>query len=209
MKIDDNQSEEDFAKELRGEQLVTKEVSREFYQTEEKIKKWLNDRGVENFKIIQRRSKKFPFVVKANDVDLSNRQLDFIPVKFSQINGYLDCSKNSLSELSFCPHRIYGYLYFNDNNLSSLKGCPKTINGTFDISDNNLNKDSLIDFPQNIDDLILLKGNHELGDLQNIVNKEDLKEAINKFKEKLTTKNDLENEMKINSGNGKSGRVKV
>lgn len=50
------------------------------------------------------------------EIDLANRNLDFIPVKFGKTGSF----------------------YCYNNNLTSLKGCPDVINGNFSCRKNNL-----------------------------------------------------------------------
>jgi len=84
------------------------------------------------------------------NVDLSNRGLTKIPLKFNHIDGcfYFTGNKskslkfvpkyvsgdfgysyNYLTELEFCPEYVGGDFYCRSNNLTSLEGLPKSIYG--------------------------------------------------------------------------------
>jgi len=64
-------------------------------------------------------------------IDLSERGLIKLPLKFNKVNGYFDCSWNKLTSLDGCPKEINSDFYCSRNKLTSLKGCPEKINGDF------------------------------------------------------------------------------
>jgi hypothetical protein len=93
------------------------------------------------------------------DVDLSDRDLTELPIKFNKVSGYFYCYNNKLTSLKGCPKIVGGdfncynnqltsligspekvgsYFDCHDNKLTSLKGCPKEVGGKFDCSFNNL-----------------------------------------------------------------------
>ena len=49
------------------------------------------------------------------DVDLSNMNLDKIPVKFNLVGGYFYCSNNNLTSLEGCPKEVGGDFYCSYN----------------------------------------------------------------------------------------------
>lgn len=56
-------------------------------------------------------------------IDLSNKNLIEIPVKFNSVIGDFRCSNNNLKNLKNCPNEIIsGYLIADNNNLDTLEG---------------------------------------------------------------------------------------
>lgn len=123
------------------------------FKNKEKIKDWLMLMEIEGYTINE------DLTVDVNrDVNISNKNLTEIPIKFNVINGNFDCSKNMLSTMKNFPCKINGSLYANqnllenckgcplvsedlfiyDNKITNLKGCPQEIMGDFDCSENNL-----------------------------------------------------------------------
>ena len=71
-------------------------------------------------------------------VDLSNRDLDEIPIKFNQVRGYFDCSNNNIKSLKNSPKIIVGNFICDNNNLESFKHSPDIVHGSFQCSNNPL-----------------------------------------------------------------------
>jgi len=92
-------------------------------------------------------------------VDLFDKLLEEIPLKFNRVNGYFyihynnltsledcpkwvggdfACSDNKLTSLEFFPKFIGGGIYVYNNKLTSLKGIPKDINTTIDCDNNKI-----------------------------------------------------------------------
>ena len=72
------------------------------------------------------------------DVNLSDRDLDKLPLKFGIVTGYFYCQWNKLTSLEGSPKEVGGYFYCHYNKLKSLQGGPKIVVGSFDCSDNQL-----------------------------------------------------------------------
>lgn len=127
----------------------------QFLKTKEEIKKWLDEMRIKNYTI----SKNLKVDVD-NDVDISIKRLEFIPVQFKHINGNFYCNNNKLTSLKGCPEEINGKFRCDDNQLTSLKfgpfiveghyecehnkltsleGCPDLINGNFRCNNNKIN----------------------------------------------------------------------
>ena len=72
------------------------------------------------------------------DVDLSNRELIELPLKFRNVSGYFNCSNNELTSLEGAPSSVGGNFYCSGNKLTSLEGFPTLFRATMviDISDN-------------------------------------------------------------------------
>ncbi len=71
------------------------------------------------------------------NVDLSYRNLKFIPIKFKEVSGHFSCRCNKLISLKNCPETVGGF-YCSHNHLTSLKYCPETVGDDFDCDNNKL-----------------------------------------------------------------------
>ena len=101
------------------------------------------------------------------------------------VKSYYDCCFNSLTSLEGCPSIIYNSLNCNFNYLVSLKGCPEIINNNFYCSYNYLIIEELKYLPKEVkNNIINIKNNFELNDLQYIENFEELKDKISALLEK-------------------------
>jgi len=65
------------------------------------------------------------------NVDLSSRNLEYLPLRFNYIEGSFDCSNNELKTLEGCPQIVNGDFDCSDNKLESLEGSPKTVGVDF------------------------------------------------------------------------------
>jgi len=82
------------------------------------------------------------------NVDLDNKDLTKLPIKFRNVSGYFFCSSNKLTSLEGCPETVVGGFYCSDNNLTSLEGGPKTVGGDSNFRNNNLT--SLLGSPETV-----------------------------------------------------------
>lgn len=82
-------------------------------------------------------NKDFSINVNGN-VNLSNRNLNIIPIKFNIVCGDFICSDNILTNLKNSPIYLEGNYICSNNKLSTLHGCTSEIEGYFNCSDNNL-----------------------------------------------------------------------
>lgn len=89
-------------------------------------------------------------------VNLSNFNLDYLPLNFNYVYGSFACSNNNLKSLKGCPKYIGGHFNCGYNNLTSLEGILE-IEG--DIICNNNNLISLKEVPDNTS-LIYCKDNN-------------------------------------------------
>ena len=72
------------------------------------------------------------FVNVERFVDISERGLSAIPVKFGYVGGNFYCQhNNNLSSLEGAPREVGGSFYCWNNNLSSLEGAPREVGGSF------------------------------------------------------------------------------
>ena len=95
------------------------------YKTKKSIEKWLSKMNINNYSL------RSNLVDVEGDVNLSDRNLEVIPVQFGIVKGYFICSGNNLKSLEGSPKTVGGYFDCSDNKLKSLKGCPKTVGGSF------------------------------------------------------------------------------
>ena len=71
-------------------------------------------------------------------VNLCNKKLTKLPLKFNKVNGFLYCHENKLTSLEGSPVEVNNDFYCYNNNLTSLKYAPKIIRGDFDCHTNNI-----------------------------------------------------------------------
>ena len=108
-----------------------------FLKNKTDITAWLEQYSIQNYELIL--DDKYGYAVDVSgDVNLFDKELNHIPVKFGAVGGYFSCSHNSLTSLEFCPLTIKGGFYCNRNNLINLEFCPTTIDGDFYCSHNKL-----------------------------------------------------------------------
>ena len=72
------------------------------------------------------------------DVDLSNRKLIELPLKFRNVNGNFYCSGNKLTSLEGAPSSVGGDFNCSSNELTSLEGGPSSVGGDFICHNNQL-----------------------------------------------------------------------
>jgi hypothetical protein len=71
-------------------------------------------------------------------VNIPQRGLRSIPLKFNKVSGDFICSYNSLTSLSGCPNIVGGSFYCQGNELKSLEFSPTKIGGNFNCYENKL-----------------------------------------------------------------------
>ena len=87
-------------------------------QTKEEIKDWLDKYSVKNYTINN------DLTVDVRDhINLSNKELKEIPLKFGTVSGNFNCSHNKLKNLEFSPKEVGGSFDCSYNKLTSLKDC--------------------------------------------------------------------------------------
>jgi len=91
------------------------------------------------------------------EVDLYNKDLTKLPLKFGNVSGYFDCGFNKLTSLEGCPQSVGGYFSCYYNKLTSLEFCPQSVGGNFNFTNNEL-KD-LYGFPEFFDNLVFYSNN--------------------------------------------------
>ena len=86
-----------------------------------KIEKICDKFGIENWSL------EGGLVNVDGDVDLYDKELTHIPLKFGKVTGDFKCSNNNLTSLEGCPVRVGGGFDCGNNKLTSLVGCPKSV----------------------------------------------------------------------------------
>ena len=134
------------------------------FEKKDDITKWLNKKGIKNFKILKDNS-----VNVIGDVKLSNSLENFqqIPVNFNEVDGNFDISDNVLTSLEGSPNKVSGDFLAYKNELISLKGAPKEVGRNFIILKNNIR--SLIYSPTSVGEDFICSHN-PLSNLEGLMN---------------------------------------
>ena len=72
------------------------------------------------------------------DVELSDKGLKKLPLKFGRVTGHFFCDKNQLSNLEGSPNYVGGGYHCHYNKLTTLEGAPNEVGGDFYCHVNNL-----------------------------------------------------------------------
>ena len=72
------------------------------------------------------------------DVVLIGLGLTKIPINFTEVGGYFNCSYNKFTSLVGAPKVVIGDFYCFRNELTTLEGSPERVVGNFDCSYNPL-----------------------------------------------------------------------
>lgn len=98
---------------------------------------WLENQQIKNYEVIP--DKEYGYVINVDGaVNLDEKNLGSIVVKFNEIQGDFSCIRNKLTNLKFAPSVVKGSFNCSYNNLTSLKGCPKIIGQDFNCCFNRL-----------------------------------------------------------------------
>ena len=76
------------------------------------------------------------------DVNLSQKRLTKLPLKFGRITGNFVCSFNQLTTLEGSPREVGGHFVCSFNQLTTLEGGPTEVGGDFNCSHNPLTSNS-------------------------------------------------------------------
>ena len=60
-------------------------------------------------------------------VRLRDLGLTKLPINFTEVGGYFDCSHNQLTSLECSPKEVGGGFYCYNNKLTDLEGAPKKV----------------------------------------------------------------------------------
>jgi hypothetical protein len=72
------------------------------------------------------------------NVNLHDKALTKLPLKFGKVSGNFYCHRNQLISLEGSPLSVGGGFYCHRNQLISLEGAPLSVGGNFDCGDNKL-----------------------------------------------------------------------
>lgn len=129
------------------------------------IDKWLKDNNITKYTINGDLS-----VDVYQDVDLRNKNLYIIPVKFGKVMGHFGIDKNNLQTLKNCPYYVGKSFGCSSNKLTSLVGCPQTVGGTFDADSNKLNNLDMV-YNVKVGDTVMLSFNLRDFTLEEVMQK--------------------------------------
>lgn len=82
------------------------------------------------------------------DINISKKNLNVIPLNFRNVYGNFFCYNNNLTSLEGCPKMVSESFNCGKNNLTSLEGCPSIVGRSFLCSSNKI--ESLKGCPTNI-----------------------------------------------------------
>jgi len=105
----------------------------ENFNSDEKIHEICRKYNIENYTINPDGS-----IDVDGDVDISNRGLTKIPLKFRKVSGNFYCHNNKLTSLEGAPTSVGGDFYCSYNQLTSLEGAPTSVGGGFYCHNNKL-----------------------------------------------------------------------
>ena len=127
-------------------------------KNKEDIIKWLDRNKIENYTLIE--NTEYGYVVDVEGyVDLSNKKLLRIEVKFNKIKGSFYCNRNQLETLEGAPLAVGGIFDCSYNKLTSLDGAPLEVGRNF-----------------------FCHKNPQLGEYQNMTNFNEIKALLEKDK---------------------------
>lgn len=127
------------------------------FNNKDNIKSWLDSMIIQKYTINDDLT-----VDVENSVNLSFKNLIYIPIQFHYINGSFDCSNNKLISLKGTPNIIEHDFFCNINELTSLIYSPKKIGGNFDCSYNKIT--SLKGIPDIINENLFCYNNNLIYD---------------------------------------------
>ena len=132
----------------------------ENYQSESEVARICEEYGIRNWSLER------GLVNVQGSVDLRDRVLTHIPLKFGIVTGYFWCNMNNLTSLEGCPLRVGSS--FDCDDLTSLEGCPKYVGDSFWCVDNNIREFTGIKY---IEERLLCYSN-PIGNIWDIISPE-------------------------------------
>lgn len=151
-----------------------------FLTAKKDIEAWLRDYGVEDY--VLEPDLKYGFVVNTANVDLKNKGLDYLRVKFNTVSGEFCCQANRLVSLAGCPSRVNFGFWANSNCLETLQWGPVSVQGDYHVSHNNLQHFGWL--PEKVSGKLFLYHNLALQEYQKTQNLVELKKYAKIAKEK-------------------------
>jgi len=109
----------------------------QFLQTRPDITAWLDHHQIQNYTLVL--DEQYDFIVDVNGtVNLSDKNLHTIPIKFNHVTGSFFCSRNHLKSLKGFPCMVDGSFSCDNNELTSLEYAPQNVGGNFSCGENKL-----------------------------------------------------------------------
>jgi hypothetical protein len=158
-----------------------------FFNTRKEISDWLKSVDINKYTIFDLDGQLVVDVY--SDVNLYNKNLTNIPVKFKAVSGNFDITNNQLTSLKGCPNVVIGHFNCRKNQLTSLEFAPEKINSWFCCDENRIvelkNHLWIKYFQKNFEYL----NNNQLLDLDflNLDFLDNLEYYINRYKKTLKT----------------------
>ncbi len=106
---------------------------RKFNESKQDIESICQKYGITNYTINEDGS-----IDVDDNVNLANKELDELPLKFRNVAGFFYCDHNKLVNLEGAPKSVGGSFDCSSNKLTSLEGGPQSVGGNFDCSINKL-----------------------------------------------------------------------
>ena len=103
-----------------------------FIQTDSEIDELCKKYGVKNYTINN------GLVDVDGDVNLFNKKLTKLPIKFGNVIGDFNCGNNQLKTLDGAPQSVGGDFYCDNNQLTTLEGAPESVGGVFNCKYNKI-----------------------------------------------------------------------
>lgn len=103
------------------------------YTNEEDIAIWLYEMGIDNYDFNEDLS-----INVDDDVDLSRKNLLYLPVQFNTVTGGFYCSFNLLTTCAGFPRKFALNVDASGNKLTNVEGMPKRIGSHCNLKHNNL-----------------------------------------------------------------------
>jgi hypothetical protein len=107
-------------------------TSFKLFESNLEIEKICKNLGIEDFQIVDE------LVNVLKNVDISDKELTRIPVKFGRVEGNFYCYNNQLTHLEGGPQSVGGDFDCRNNQLIHLEGCPEIVGGDFYCRNNQL-----------------------------------------------------------------------
>ena len=103
-----------------------------FIQSDSEIHELCKKYGITNYTINN------GLVDVDGDVNLFNKKLTKLPIKFGNVIGDFNCGNNQLKTLDGAPQSVGGGFYCDNNQLKTLDGAPQLVGGDFYCDNNQL-----------------------------------------------------------------------
>jgi len=102
----------------------------QFLKDKTEIVAWLYAMLINDYTLVSNKGGGFTVDVRS-DVNLQNKNFQYIPVQFGEVKGNFFCNDNHLTHLLGSPKVVTGGFYCDNNNLTTLLGSPYTVREHF------------------------------------------------------------------------------